>query len=881
MIWESQTIQNLAYFHYLRAGFLPIVLNEGDGQYVPALILGAAVRPLPWPSDDDWSRSGILDRLDPGGGSAPRQPLSIPEPKSQSHLAGPNGPSIVDDSVCETIDRIQSRLETLSEQIQQSFRPQYDPISKQRSESADPSLSDLRYAERWLDYQAPPQLGALERWVDDLASFSWWAVIAPGGTGKSRLALELIDRVASRNWEAFFLTDTKWMNGTCRGWRPTRATLLVVDYAVAKQEQVLECLQTLSSTLTAEQGFPKVRLLLLDRSSGFAPGFASPQSSLPDWNTIRKGVRKFLYQPESPAPDASRQATAATQPLVAREELIELGNPPRADWPKILDAAMHKAAGHKGAPPEIPPLSETTWWDHVARLTADGRMLYLELLAVALARTPDVAKRLTEATAQEALLDAMIDNERQRRWPQAWPAERGGAQKALTDPDFKAVVHAIGFATLVRGIPISKSEDWEPVTQATRLPDDCQELLETFLRVESHSIIDPSGRKTSTVHVLQQLEPDLLGERFLLKLASPSDGLAKRPAEVTAAAWIGPAMRSDPVGVAQTLNLIADDFPDHPATAAWIGSTLEYLAVEPSSEVPGPLESMTAFLLATAAGKLAIGSVLPSAVSGDLFAYSVRSPQVHAAIVDGLVSLGAQAIACPISQWDDLTHKLSWETRFGHRIASEATVDIIAFYGQAQKFDDLERWASKLTAIAERFPDDRDIQLESAKAAVNAISGYGRAQRVDDLKRWKPIAARAIAAGAVTADIFHAFFGIAANLVSAAPPAGTMLIDILVGYWPGYLLPTKDGRQSPLCAELQEERDLETLAKAYELMGLLLDGSLTRLAEATTVLRQLWPLRMYLPDRGDGLVPLLSAYQLDDLVAEAARDPWRSPGAST
>jgi len=315
VIWESQTIQNLAYFHYLRAGFLPVILNDTDGEYVPACVLGAVVPPLVWPANEDWGGSGILDRLDPNAGSTKRQPLPIPEPKSQPQVTGSDGPSIVDDSVCEMIDRIQSRLETLSEQIQQSFRPQYVPISKQHSESADPSLSELRYAERWLDYQAPPQLGALERWVDDPASFSWWAVIAPGGTGKSRLALELIDRVASRNWEAFFLTDTKWMKGTCRGWRPTRATLLVVDYAVVKQEQVLECLQILSSTLTAERGFPKVRLLLLDRSSGFAPGFALPQASLPDWNTIRKGVRKFLYQLESPARDASRQATAATHPL--------------------------------------------------------------------------------------------------------------------------------------------------------------------------------------------------------------------------------------------------------------------------------------------------------------------------------------------------------------------------------------------------------------------------------------------------------------------------------------------------------------------------------------------------------------------------------------
>ena len=195
----------------------------------------------------------------------------------------------------------------------------------------------------------------------------------------------------------------------------------------------------------------------------------------------------------------------------------------------------------------------------------------------------------------------------------------------------------------------------------------------------------------------------------------------------------------------------------------------------------------------------------------------------------------------------------------------------------------LYRWASTLSVTAERFPEDREIQLMLAQAAFNAISDYGTAQKFDDLKRWKPIAARAIAASAVTTDFMGTCLGIVGNLVGIAPPAAMMLVDILVEYWPGYLLPAHEGRLTPLCAVVQGERasrDLKTLAKAYDLIGGLQDGSISTIADATPVLRELWPLRMYLPDRGDGLVPLLSAYQLVDLVAEAARDPWRSPGAS-
>ena len=170
-----------------------------------------------------------------------------------------------------------------------------------------------------------------------------------------------------------------------------------------------------------------------------------------------------------------------------------------------------------------------------------------------------------------------------------------------------------------------------------------------------------------------------------------------------------------------------------------------------------------------------------------------------------------------------------------------------------------------------------------AQAAVNAIAHYGTAQRFEDLERWKPIAARAIAASAVTTDFISTCLGFVGNLVGTAPPAATVLLAVLTEYWPGFIVPIQD-RPIPLCALAQGEcadPRRETLAKAYALITRLEDGSVSTIAEATAILQELWPLRMYLPDRGDSLVPALALCKLDDLVAEAARDPWRSPGAST
>lgn len=184
MIWESQTIQTLAYFHYLRAGFLPVILNDTDGEYVPACVLGAVVPPLVWPTDGDWSGSGILDRLDAGGGSTARQPLPMPETKKSAGVAVDQEPSVIDKSVWEGIARIQQRIEILAEQIQQPYRPRITRPPKYRSESSDPSLQDLRYDERWLDYQATPEA--------ELAAAAGSPILPPslGGPSSPRGVLE-------------------------------------------------------------------------------------------------------------------------------------------------------------------------------------------------------------------------------------------------------------------------------------------------------------------------------------------------------------------------------------------------------------------------------------------------------------------------------------------------------------------------------------------------------------------------------------------------------------------------------------------------------------------------------------------------------------------
>ncbi|TWT57278.1 hypothetical protein KOR42_06370 [Thalassoglobus neptunius] len=63
----------------------------------------------------------------------------------------------------------------------------------------------------------------------------WWMLTAPGGVGKSRLALETVLYAKSRGWLAGFLKDLGKSDGSYNdweGWKPDRPTLIVVDYNV-------------------------------------------------------------------------------------------------------------------------------------------------------------------------------------------------------------------------------------------------------------------------------------------------------------------------------------------------------------------------------------------------------------------------------------------------------------------------------------------------------------------------------------------------------------------------------------------------------------------------------------------------------------------------
>jgi hypothetical protein len=152
-----------------------------------------------------------------------------------------------------------------------SLEPPEDPVisaqfPQPELRAGEPESPNLfYYASRRIPYcgrKAEMQL--LDGFLTSPTQFAWYLITGGGGTGKSRLALELCLKNRDR-WLAGFAN--KWVIkdiGFWRAWRPLRPTLLVFDEVAAYAEDLGELARFLRSK--QHLSYP-VRLLLLERDT--------------------------------------------------------------------------------------------------------------------------------------------------------------------------------------------------------------------------------------------------------------------------------------------------------------------------------------------------------------------------------------------------------------------------------------------------------------------------------------------------------------------------------------------------------------------------------------------------------------------------------------
>lgn len=165
-----------------------------------------------------------------------------------------------------------------------SIYPEYskDPLPLHLP-TTDPGKAWLAFSSRATslvgrDKQQTPLL----EFLNSESKFSWLLVTGHAGSGKSRLALELCRQVGE-GWHAGFLSRTE-ANFKWSQFSPSRKSLIVIDYVASRAAEVGEIVLTLSrasSTFTMP-----VRLLLIEREKSSWWTTFSREDSQSEWAEI-------------------------------------------------------------------------------------------------------------------------------------------------------------------------------------------------------------------------------------------------------------------------------------------------------------------------------------------------------------------------------------------------------------------------------------------------------------------------------------------------------------------------------------------------------------------------------------------------------------------
>lgn len=144
---------------------------------------------------------------------------------------------------------------------------QYGLLEKRFKIKADAfGRNDFVYSAQMTAYQDPHgYLRLLREFLEDERPVLWWAIVAPGGAGKSRLCYELA-RSLNSSWCCKLLQAGQLKKDNLQALYENagRSFLLIADYAYTDTGQLGEWLEECARILNG----PRIRVLLLQREAG-------------------------------------------------------------------------------------------------------------------------------------------------------------------------------------------------------------------------------------------------------------------------------------------------------------------------------------------------------------------------------------------------------------------------------------------------------------------------------------------------------------------------------------------------------------------------------------------------------------------------------------
>jgi glycosyltransferase involved in cell wall biosynthesis/cold shock CspA family protein len=304
-------------------------------------------------------------------------------------------------------------------------------------------------------------------WVSRPNDMSVRLLFGPGGMGKTRLAIELARRLQRRGWLSLWLSST-----LPRDWgeswkhilrtRSEAPLLLVIDYADARQVEVLAALSQALERLRTGGNPKSLRLLLLARSDSWLdslPKHAECPQELAAWLSVPEAVEAVTLPPWSK--DETTRLTSYRLALDDYAVATRLATPPNAYVPRLSDSVF-------------------------------DRPLYLHLAALAAleGQRPDSA-------------DALLRDQLRREW-RYWCGIHGEAVANYDDWS-----DALAYVILCQGVGIEQ----------------LRRALET-LAVDAPTLVTALQRSYPAVDSIPALEPDLIAEALLRERLAERRGSA-------------------------------------------------------------------------------------------------------------------------------------------------------------------------------------------------------------------------------------------------------------------------------------------------------------------------------------------------------------------